>query len=108
MKTKITLGILASGVMAWAVLLASPAAAFRIKCENGFQRVKGDLISSPYCQDEYLAVVAREYGFSATGAKLRNNPNFKKEICRFVFNDIRVQGTCLTAGVPEYYGGGGF
>ena len=42
MKTKITLGILASGVMAWAVLLASPAAAFRIDhpCQDvGFHHI---------------------------------------------------------------------
>ena len=29
-----------------------------------------------------------------------------KEICRFVFNDIRVQQTCLDAGVPEFFGAG--
>jgi hypothetical protein len=83
--------------------LAGPAAA--IKCENGFQRVQGDLIATPYCQDQYLAQVARQYGFDASAAKIRNNPNYKKEICRFVFNDIRVQSTCMDAGVPEIYRG---
>ena len=60
------------------------------------------MIYTPYCQDEYLAEVAREFGFKASAAKICNNPNFKKEICRFVFEDIRVQITCLQAGVPEY------
>jgi hypothetical protein len=87
------------------VALAGPAAA-AIKCENGFQRVQGNLIATPYCQDQYLAQVARQYGFKASAAKIRNNPNYKKELCRFVFNDIRVQTTCLDAGVPEFYGGG--
>jgi hypothetical protein len=64
--------------------------------------VNGQMIYTPYCQDEYLAEVAREYGFKATGAEIRNNPNFKKEICRFVFQDTRVQITCMQAGVPEY------
>ncbi len=84
--------------------LASPAAA--IKCEKGFQRVQGNLIATPYCQDQYLAQVARQYGFKASGSRIRNDPNYKKEICRFVFSDIRVQTACLDAGVPESYGGG--
>lgn len=86
-----------------AAAFTSPAAA--IKCVNGYQRVQGTLIATPYCQDQYLAKVARQYGFRASAAKIRNNPNYKKELCRFVFNDIRVQTTCLNAGVPESYGG---
>jgi hypothetical protein len=82
------------------VFFAKPASA--IDCVRGLQRVNGQMIYTPYCQDEYLADVAREYGFSASAAKIRNNPNFKKEICRFVFQDIRVQTTCLQAGEPEY------
>lgn len=87
------------------VALTSPAAA--IKCEKGFQRVQGNLIATPYCQDQYLAQVARQYGFKASAGRIRNDPNYKKEICRFVFSDIRVQTACLNAGVPELNGGGG-
>lgn len=83
--------------------LTSPAAA--IKCENGYQRVQGNLLATPYCQDQYLAQVARERGFKTSAAEIRNNPNHKKELCRFVFSDIRVQQTCLDAGVPEAWGG---
>jgi hypothetical protein len=86
------------------VALSSPAAA--IKCVKGFQRVQGNLIATPYCQDQYLAEVARQRGFKASAAKIRNNPNYKKELCRFVASDIRVQTTCLDAGVPEFFGGG--
>ncbi len=86
-----------------AVLFATPALA--VKCENGFQRVQGNLIATPYCQDQYLAQIGREYGFKASFAKIRSDPNYKKELCRFVFNDIRVADTCLDAGVPEYTGG---
>ncbi len=96
---------LALCLAALAAALAGPAAA--IKCEKGFQRVKGDLIATPYCQDQYLAEVAHQYGFKASANKIRNDPNYKKELCRFVFNDIRVQTTCMDAGVPEFYGGGG-
>lgn len=87
-----------------AVLAASPAAA--IKCQNGNQLVQGNWLATPYCQDALLAQVATARGFKASLAQIRNNPNYKKELCRSLFNDIRVQMTCLDAGVPEYFGGG--
>lgn len=90
--------------LALAIALAAPAQA--IECVNGYQRVQGNLIATPYCQDQYLAEVARERGFDATGAKIRSNPQYKKELCRYVSTDIRVQTTCLDAGVPEVFGGG--
>jgi len=98
----------ATSVLAWGSLvvgiaIATPAAA--IQCENGFQRVQGNLIATPYCQDQYLATVARQYGFNASASKIRNDPNYKKELCQFVFSDIRVQTTCLDAGVPQFFGG---
>jgi len=87
-----------------AVLAASPALA--IKCQNGNQLVQGNWLATPYCQDQLLAQVATERGFRASLTQIRNNPNYKKELCRSLFNDIRVQMTCLDAGVPEYFGGG--
>ena len=82
-----------------AIIVASPASA--IDCVRGYQRVQGNMLATPYCQDQYLAQVAREYGIPASAAKIRNNPNYKKEVCRTVLNDIRVQLTCENAGVPE-------
>jgi hypothetical protein len=93
-------------VLSWlaaATALASPAAA--INCRNGAQLVQGNWLATPYCQDQYLAQVARERGFKTSASAIRNNPNHKKELCRFMFSDIRVAGTCLDAGVPEYNGG---
>ena len=93
-------------VLGWLVAgaaLASPAAA--INCRNGAQLVQGNWLATPYCQDQYLAEVATERGFKTSASAIRNNPNHKKELCRFMFSDIRVQGTCLDAGVPEYNGG---
>jgi len=104
MTNSFRLALRLASLVAAAALVATPAAA--IKCENGFQRVQGNLIATPYCQDQYLAQVAQERGFKASAAKIRNNPNYKKELCRFVSSDIRVQQTCLNAGVPEYFGGG--
>jgi hypothetical protein len=87
------------GPMIMILVLATPAHA--IECNRGLQSIKGDLIATPYCQDEYLAEVAREYGLKASAAQIRNDPNYKKEICRTVFTDNRVQLTCEQAGVPE-------
>ena len=90
---------LSLAIIVAAAALATPALA--IDCVRGYQRVQGNLIATPYCQDQSLAQVAREYGIPATASKIRNNPNYKKEVCRTVFNDIRIQTTCLNAGVPE-------
>jgi hypothetical protein len=96
-----------STLVAAIAVVSSATGADAIDCTQGYQRVQGQLIATPYCQDEYLAQVARQYGVKASAAQLRNNPNFKKEVCRTVFSDIRVQTTCMDAGVPEHFGGGG-
>jgi hypothetical protein len=57
--------------LAAAAALAGPAAA--ITCRDGTQDVKGTWMVTPYCQDAYLAEVAREYGFPASAEKIRNN-----------------------------------
>jgi hypothetical protein len=83
-----------------AVVFPLPASA--IKCVRGFQLVNGQMIATPYCQDEYLAEVAHGVDFKAMAAQIRNNPNFKKEICRLVHQDIRAQTTCVDA--EAYWG----
>jgi hypothetical protein len=88
---------------AW--VIAAPAMA-EIKCQDGNQLVQGNWLATPYCQDKLLFQVANARGFKTTFAEIRNNPNHKKELCRFLYTDIRVQMTCATAGVPEYFGGG--
>jgi hypothetical protein len=101
-KTKTVSGLIA---LLTSALATSPAAA-EIKCRDGAQLVQGNWLGTPYCQDALLAKVANERGFKTSFAAIRNNPNHKKELCRFLFSDIRVQMTCLDAGVPEYFGGG--
>ena len=87
-----------------AAAVATPASA-AIKCQDGSQLIQGNWMATPYCQDALLARVANQRGFKTSFAAIRNNPNHKKELCRFLFSDIRVQMTCLDAGVPEYFGG---
>jgi hypothetical protein len=75
------------------VWAGGPAEA-KIACDKGYQMVQGNPLATPYCQDEYVAEVAHEYGMEASADKVRNNPNFKRELCRFIGNDIRIKDTC--------------
>jgi hypothetical protein len=94
------------GFVAWVGVLAAAtamaASAAEVSCRDGTQKIKGDWLITPYCQDVLLTQVARENGLPASLEKIRNNNNYKKEICRTVFTDIRVTDTCLNAGIPEY------
>ncbi len=83
--------------------LAGAAAAFAaaassanagIVCKDDFQKVGGSYLSTPFCRDNYLARVARQYGVKVSDAAIRENPNLKKEVCRLVGRDIRVQSAC--------------
>lgn len=78
-------------------LIATPSAlsAAAFKCDEGYQNVSGNSISTPYCQDAYLAEVARTYGMKVSANAVRNNPNLKSEVCRFVGHDNRVRDNCL-------------
>jgi len=75
---------------------AGPADA-RIKCVDGFQIVSGSPIATPYCQDELVAVVAREYGMKVSAAAIRNNPNLKRNVCQHVGRDNRIYIACIDA-----------
>ncbi len=82
-------------LMAFGAVLFSPTTAdARIKCRGDMQIVNGQPIATPYCEDQYLAKVARQYGTRTSAARIRNNPNHKKEVCRLVRHDIRVQEAC--------------
>lgn len=73
--------------------LTVPAAA--ITCEGNFQvQNSGARISTPYCQDDYLAQVARQYGVRADARTIRGNVSEKERVCRFIGDDNRVRDTC--------------
>ena len=74
-------------------VMAGPASA--IECDGNFQVQKdGSRIATPYCQDGYLAIVAREYGMKVSGQAIRGNYGEKEGACRLVGDDIRVRDTC--------------
>ncbi|MEW5963777.1 MAG: hypothetical protein AB1749_09460 [Pseudomonadota bacterium] len=78
------------------VLLVGDPAAAAIRCNKGFQLVQGSEISTPYCQDEYLAEVAREYGIRTSGARIRSDWGHKRQVCRLIGQDIRIQNACIS------------
>jgi hypothetical protein len=81
---------LVCGMLAGSV---TPAAA--ITCEGNFQvQRSGARIATPYCQDGYLAAVAREYGMRVSAHEMRWNPSEKAKVCRFIGDDNRVRDTC--------------
>jgi hypothetical protein len=89
-----------AALTALALGLAIGGPAYAIDCQQGFQRVQGNLIATPYCQDEYLAIVARQFGVKASADRIRNNPSYKREVCAIAGRDIRVQTACLYDNAP--------
>lgn len=94
--TAITLS--AAAAMTGFLAAAPGVAAAGIRCEGSFQIVNGQPISTPFCRDANLAVVARQYGLKVSAAAIRNNPDAKLEVCRIVGRDIRVTEACASAG----------
>lgn len=91
-----TSGFFAALCVGFAVLPVAAKAA--IACRDGNQLVAGQEISTPFCQDELLAEVARSYGMKTSGHQIRENPNYKRDVCRFIGRDYRAQQAC--AGFP--------
>lgn len=88
-------GVLLCGIGPVVALLAmAPPVDAKPVCKEGYRILRGELLSTPYCQDVYLAQVAREYGTRVSARAIMNNPNKKREICQFVGQDIRVKHMC--------------
>jgi hypothetical protein len=84
-----------------AVGAAGPAEA-RIKCQGNFQVTKYGLISTPYCEEEQIAAVARSYGVKVSGAEVRNDALKKVRLCQRFGGDTRLKGSCAGY-APEQY-----
>jgi hypothetical protein len=78
-----------------------------IRCEGRFQIVKGQRLSTPYCEDHLLAELARARGFRISDAAIRNSPTAKADACRLVGHDMRVRDICAGS-LPETRRGRGF
>lgn len=67
----------------------------RIVCKEGYRVYKdGRRLSTPRCQDLYLAEVARQYGTRVSGEEILNNPMRRQEVCAHIGQDIRVRALC--------------
>jgi len=85
--------VAAASLLAFGALAASPASA--IDCQGNFQIQKnGNRIATPYCEDQNLAYVAREYGMNVSAEAIRYNPSVKQRACRVAGHDNRVRNTC--------------
>jgi hypothetical protein len=90
-----------AGAVLLAVVASTPAEA-RIQCQGNYQVTKHGLISTPYCEDNQIALVARSYGWRVTPAEIRANPLTKVRICQILGGDIRLKGSCAGY-APEQY-----
>jgi hypothetical protein len=87
--------ILVSGacVVASVVMAATPASA--IKCEGNFQLQRnGEKVATPYCEDKYLAQLARAHGMEVNARTIRINPEAKETACQLAADDIGALSTC--------------
>ena len=91
--TKILVGLAAFAIMVTVGDWRQSAEA-KIRCVNQWQIVNGQKISTPYCEDGYLARVAQQAGMRVSAAAIRNNPLTKEKACSLVGSDIRVQSIC--------------
>jgi hypothetical protein len=84
------LGALAAAALA----LQAGSASAAIHCQGPSQIINGEPLPTPYCEDAYLAQVARQYGIGVSGAEIRASYNRKRHVCAVVGNDIRVSSIC--------------
>jgi len=86
----------ATAIVSALAFVSAPAhrAQARIACDGPYQIVQGSALATPYCEDAYLAAVARGYGIRISDVAVRQNPNIKAEVCRAVGHDNRVRQIC--------------
>jgi hypothetical protein len=93
MERKMRSKLIAAACFLGVAAVAGPASA--IECQGNLQIQKnGNRIVTPYCQDGYLAIVARQYGMRVSAQEIRYNPSEKERVCRFIGEDNRVRDTC--------------
>ena len=102
MNSYIPSGFATLAVTALLALAAASPAEARIECRGNFQVTKYGLISTPYCEEEQIARVARSYGERVTGAEVRNNALKKVYLCQVYGYDTRLKGSCAGY-APEHY-----
>ncbi len=93
MSTVRTILVASLAMASLPAITALPAHA-KIRCDGPYQIVAGSPLATPYCEDNYLAAVARGYGIGVSGAAIRHNYNTKQHVCHQIGHDIRVASIC--------------
>ena len=66
-----------------------------IRCSGPYQVIRGiGKHATPYCEDSYLARVARGYGVRVSGHTIRHNPHLNSYNRQFIGHDSRVYDIC--------------
>jgi hypothetical protein len=87
--------------LVFSALIVPPA--YAIECSGDFQVQKnGNLIVTPYCQDDHLATVSREYGIATSADRIRSSLTEKKSVCQFLQFDNRVRDACIQGGGTNF------
>ena len=73
--------------------MPEPAEA-RIQCRGNFQITKYGPITTPYCEEEQIAIVAQNYGWHVSASEVHNNPLKKVYVCQVLGSDARLKGSC--------------
>ncbi len=97
---KVLVAAATAAVLAALAFVPTHRAEARIVCDGAYQIVQGSPLATPYCEDNYLAAVARGYGIRVSDVSVRQNPSIKAEVCRVVGHDNRVRNICAGY-VPE-------
>ena len=87
-------GFTTLAVTALLALAATSPAEARIECRGQFQVSKYGLISTPYCEEEQIAIVAQSQGWHVSASEIHNNPLKKIEVCTALAGDARLKGSC--------------
>lgn len=88
--------LLLAGLAGTFVAASSETASAAIRCRGPFQVIKGiGEHASNYCEDGYLAQIARNtYGMNVSATAMRNNPGLKHRTCLAIGHDARLIGIC--------------
>jgi hypothetical protein len=95
------IALAAFGVAALQSAMVVPPADAAIKCRDGFQNSGGNWISTPYCNDEHLAEIARKHGVKVSGHDMRYDWGKKEDVCRLLRGFPSVRDYCPPEGGPR-------
>ena len=77
-----------------AATLGAQQAEARLRCSGPYQLNAGGSVITPYCEDQYLAMVANAHGMAISPEALRASFGVRRSVCQVVQHDNRVSELC--------------